>query len=129
MSSSPCSSDRWHRTMPRPARYAFYGIFGLFFTGLVATVLGYVTMSLWNVLLPALFSWPTISFWQAVGILILARLLTGRFSSGYRGGGRFRRWRQTEPYAAWWEAEGEAAFKAYLRRTSHETDTDDSHGG
>jgi len=37
----------------------------------------YVTMTLWNVLLPQLFSLPLINFWQAAGLIILTRLLFG----------------------------------------------------
>ena len=38
---------------------------------------GIVTMLLWNALLPVLFHLPVISFCQALGILVLARLLFG----------------------------------------------------
>jgi hypothetical protein len=38
---------------------------------------GYVTMYLWNWLMPELFHLPLITFWQAAGILILSRLLFG----------------------------------------------------
>ena len=38
---------------------------------------GEVVMQLWNWLLPPLFGWPTITFWQAVGILALSRILFG----------------------------------------------------
>ena len=44
-----------------------------------------VTMALWNVLMPVLFHLPVITFWQAAGLLILARL--------FFGGGR--------PHRAW----------------------------
>jgi hypothetical protein len=36
-----------------------------------------VTMLLWNALLPALFNFSEITFWQAAGLLILARLFFG----------------------------------------------------
>jgi hypothetical protein len=44
----------------------------------------YITMLLWNGLLPELFHLPVISFWQAIGILILSRLIFGGFG-GARG--------------------------------------------
>ncbi len=37
----------------------------------------YVTMLLWNALLPEVFNLATINFWQAAGLLILTRLLFG----------------------------------------------------
>jgi hypothetical protein len=36
---------------------------------------GAVTMWLWNWLMPVIFKLPTITFWQAVGILILSHIL------------------------------------------------------
>lgn len=42
-----------------------------------------VIMLLWNGLLPGLFAFPHINFWQALGLLVLTRLLFGRF--GFRG--------------------------------------------
>ena len=38
---------------------------------------GYVTMLLWNALMPLIFSVTSITFWQAVGLLVLARLIFG----------------------------------------------------
>jgi MFS family permease len=46
---------------------------------------GWIVMSLWNYLLPALFGWRIITFWQALGLLILCRILFGGF-----GGHRMR---------------------------------------
>jgi hypothetical protein len=46
---------------------------------------GEVVMRLWNWLLPPLFGFREIAFWQALGILLLCRILFGGF--GFRGGG------------------------------------------
>lgn len=60
------------------------------FAVLFALVLGYVVMNLWNSLTPVLFGWHVITFWQAVGLLILSRILFG----GFHGrGGRRMHWR------------------------------------
>jgi len=40
---------------------------------------------LWNWLLPPLFGWPQLTFWQALGLLALCRILFGGF--GHRGMG------------------------------------------
>jgi hypothetical protein len=42
---------------------------------------GEVVMVLWNWLLPALFGWHQISFWQALGLLALCRILFGSMGS------------------------------------------------
>jgi hypothetical protein len=36
-----------------------------------------VTMLLWNWLVPAIFSGPAVTFWQALGLLVLAKILFG----------------------------------------------------
>ena len=38
---------------------------------------GEIVKYLWNWLLPPLFGWQTLSFWQALGLLILCRILFG----------------------------------------------------
>jgi Ca2+/H+ antiporter, TMEM165/GDT1 family len=66
---------------------------------------GYAVMSLWNWLMPTLFGLHVITYWQAVGILILSKLLFGGFRGG-RGGHRghwgwrrrmMERWEQMTP--------------------------------
>ena len=52
---------------------------------------GWVVMSLWNWLLPPLFGWHTLTFWQALALLVLCRILFGNWSAGRgSGGGRWR---------------------------------------
>ena len=51
-----------------------------------AWVGGEVVKQLWNWLLPPLFGWRQITFWQAFGLLALCRILFG--SHGFRGPGR-----------------------------------------
>jgi hypothetical protein len=44
---------------------------------------GEIVEQLWNWLLPPLFGWRAITFWQALGILALSRILFGGFA-GHR---------------------------------------------
>lgn len=53
---------------------------------LAALGFGYVTMQLWNWLMPAVFGLKVITFWQAFGILILGKILFGGFHRGGRWG-------------------------------------------
>jgi hypothetical protein len=53
---------------------------------------GELVMHLWNWLLPPLFGWHLITFWQALGLLLLSRILFGSWGSG--GGNRGRRGRR-----------------------------------
>jgi hypothetical protein len=59
------------------------------------TVLGYVVMLLWNAIVPGVFSGiRTLDYRQALGLLVLSRILFGGFRS--RGGGPGRRWQRLE---------------------------------
>ena len=52
---------------------------------------GEVVRQLWNWLLPPLFGLREITFWQALGILTLSRILFGGFGCGSGGPHRPRR--------------------------------------
>lgn len=45
---------------------------------------GEIVRQLWNWLMPTLFGVPRVTFWQALGMLALCRILVGGFSSGSR---------------------------------------------
>jgi hypothetical protein len=79
-----------------------------------AAVVGLVVMLLWNALLPPLFGWPTITFLQALGLLLLSRLLVGGLRGRWGHGGHWR-----ARMAARWEQMSEeerAQFRAGMRR-------------
>jgi hypothetical protein len=58
----------------RILKYAGFGILGLGFVTLAV----FLTMSLWNALIPELFHGPALTFWQTAGLFILSKiLLTG----------------------------------------------------
>ncbi len=76
-------------------RMRFWGLpmilFGIVFVG----VMGLVIAGLWNALMPAIFQLPPITFWQALGLFLLSRLLFGRF------GGFGRRMRRARFVRGW----------------------------
>ncbi len=59
-------------------KYIGFGILGVAFV--FAAV--FVTMSLWNWLIPELFNGPTLSFWQTAGLFILSKILLSGISPG-----------------------------------------------
>ncbi len=61
------------------------GLLFVFFAAGAILLFGLLVMSLWNAILPAVLGVTTITFMQAIGILLLSKILFGGF-----GGGRWR---------------------------------------
>ena len=75
------------RIKNRAKRITAFIVFGSIFF----VAIGYFVMFLWNNLIPEIFEMPEITFWQAVGLLILTRILfTGFRPGGYRRHGNWR---------------------------------------
>src|SRR5437773_2812712 len=73
-------------------RYRFLRVVKIALFGTLAVVaVSFLVMSLWNVLMPSIFAVRAISFWQALGLLVLSKLLFGGFRPYPRGGPRWRR--------------------------------------
>lgn len=49
---------------------------------IIAIMLGALVMLLWNWLMPDIFGLPALSFWQAVGLLVLCKVLLGGLGMG-----------------------------------------------
>jgi hypothetical protein len=65
-------------------------------------VFGFVTMQLWNWLMPAIFGLRAITFGQAIGLVLLSKILLGGFRPPWAGRRRWRqhmdeRWAQMSP--------------------------------
>lgn len=77
--------------MNRNARFWRVGIMVL--AGVA--VLGWVVMALWNSLLPSLFAGVReIGYFQALGLLLLSKILFGGFHGRCAPGERWSRWHQ-----------------------------------
>lgn len=63
-----------------------------------ATVLSYVVMRLWNWLVPEIFGLHSISWLQALGLLLLSKILLGGFHRHGGGPGAWKRqaWKRKE---------------------------------
>lgn len=59
---------------------------------IAATGFGFLIEFLWNCLMPAIFGMKTISFFQALGLLLLSKILFGGFHR--HGGGGRRGWKR-----------------------------------
>jgi hypothetical protein len=113
-------------------------ILGIIGVTVFAFLFGYVVMLLWNWLMPDLFGLKEIVFWQAVGIIALAKLLFGGFSGHGKHHksrkktcekpnkhqemqNRFSKWRYYEKF---WKEEGESAYQAYIEKKEGESKTE-----
>lgn len=70
---------------PRKKRLLFIAPMAITAMLLFVAIGGTVVMRLWNWLVPQLFGLREITFWQALGLLALCRILFGGF--GFNGGG------------------------------------------
>ena len=68
-------------------KYLFYGIFMLLFVA----VFGFVVQYLWNWLMPDLFGLSELTYWKALGLLVLSKILFsgfGRKGHSHNGSGK-----------------------------------------
>lgn len=90
-------------------------------------IFGEIVMRLWNWLLPPLFGWHAITFWQALGLMILCRLLFGGFGNHGPRGSNWRR-RRAERWQAMTPEEREK-FRQRMRERCGGFSTPDSETG
>ena len=74
-----------------------------------------LVMVLWNALMPDLFNWPPLGYWQALGLLALSRLLIG-------GVGYTMASRQTGSTQGQWREAFEAKMQAHCEQKRKEQD-------
>jgi len=58
----------------------------LLFVAAALLVLGAIVMLLWNAILPSLLNINYINYWQAVGLVVLCKILFSSFRPGASGG-------------------------------------------
>src|SRR5207237_778029 len=68
----------------------------------LVAALSFAVMCLWNWLIPAVFNGHAIGFWEAMGLLVLSKILFGGFRGRFGGSGHWRRgmmarWAQMTP--------------------------------
>jgi Ca2+/H+ antiporter, TMEM165/GDT1 family len=68
-------------------------LMGIVLAAAAVLLFGLIVMNLWNAILPAVIHVSAITFWQAVGLLLLSKILFGGFRGGW-GGGRGRQWKE-----------------------------------
>jgi len=78
---------------PKMKKLLWIGPLAILGMALFVAVGAALVMTLWNWLLPSLFGWPQLGFWQALGLLALSRILFGGLRLGGGPGSHLgRRW-------------------------------------
>jgi hypothetical protein len=137
MISIQYSEDPKERRVQKIALWTVAGLTGAIVFGLL---FGLLIQFLWNATLTEMFDLPALSFWQAVGLFILAKLFFG-FGAGSGGSPRKRKKSRVErqpnedaedvstladdeTFKKFWEEEGKASYEAF--QSGDPTDPDPS---
>ena len=99
-------------------------IFGAIAIAGLAILFGFVVMWLWNWLMPEVFGLASLTYWQAVGLFILLKILLGGLGGGSKKSTNdcennsktdFSKWKH---YDEFWKEEGDDYYKQYVERQS-----------
>jgi hypothetical protein len=113
--------QRFHERTGLPYRHsashvASHICMALLIGAALIVVFGSAVMYLWNAVMPALLGVAHITFWHALALLLLARILVGGFHRGgfgHRFGGRFGRHAAHRQYEDWWREVGEQSYRDF----------------
>ncbi len=109
-------------------------------------LMGFVVMWLWNWLMPMIFNLTTLTYWQAAGVFILAKIIFGGFGGDSSNNSNskhkpknkikkefskefdkeFEKLNKSDKeydklYEKWWEEKGEKSFKDYMKDDNSES--------
>jgi len=115
-------------------------ILGILGIGALAILFGFVIMWLWNWLMPEIFGLTTLTYWQAVGLFILSKILLGTSCGGGGnrhkskehgkdnccGSGHKKGYSKWEHYDNYWKEEGDKSYSAYVSKLENDGSTDDN---
>ena len=104
---------------PDNKRFRFKIAAGIFVAVIVAVFLGgAIVMYLWNAILPSVLHVESLTYWQAVGLLILCKILFGNFNRGGRADCRSFGTKSTEWKEKWLNMteDEKAQFKEQWRK-------------
>ncbi len=124
------------------AKVAGLVILGIIAAAALAIVFGLVIQWLWNQLMPPIFGLPEVSYWQAVGLVVLAHILFGHHNHSHDGSKKSRRasvcggTRETvkegdetfikdwDFFREFWKDHGREAFTNWLHGREHPEETE-----
>jgi len=98
--------------MDKTFKFRFFGI--LAFLAMIAAFSA-AAMFLWNALMPQVFALPVLSYWQSMGMVILAKIFFGGMGPGRMGMRGFGIARHGNPLREKWLNMSEDERKEFLR--------------
>ena len=123
-------------------KFVLWTVVGLFAVVAFGLIFGFLIQFLWNATLVEMFGFPTLSFWQAIGIFILAKFFFG-FGGGSNSNQKSKRkkggdaqelavdsepaseFTDDETFRKYWQEEGKASYEAF-RRGNAESESQES---
>ncbi len=126
--------EKYEKNIENYAKKGFKIFFMIIIVILFTFLMGYVVMWLWNWLMPTIFGLPSVGYWQAIGLLALAKILFGFGNHSSKSNGMKKKkkrkmedWcKSRNAFSDWkhydnfWKEEGEEAYKAYVERMENQ---------
>ena len=131
--------------LKRGIRIAGMVLLGVIAAAAFALIFGFVVRALWNWLMASIFGLTTINYWQAFGLVILARLLVG--SMGHNDHEHSKKksrpkhihekwaewdclceddeWNEWKSYRDWWRSEGKESYRRYMESKTDSVETEE----
>lgn len=125
MSTEHFTKSQVEKTVKRIVKPLVIGVLVIF---VAAPLLGVFIQFLWNATIAVMFDLAPISFWQAVGLFVLAKLFFGFGGHSDKKQGKSRARvsadasagepdpEKDEKFRAYWQAEGKEAYEAFLAK-------------
>ena len=127
---------KWHSPIG-VLKIIMFAIFGISLAVLFGLAFGFAVKYLWNVIVVSIFSIREITYWEAVGIIVLCKLLFGGLHPhphmkdkhrGHAGPGLSRFFGEMfderhKEFSSYWESEGRNAFQQYCEKKQNDKQT------
>ncbi len=125
----------------RAEKIFLWTVLGVTVAVVFVLVFGYLVQLLWNATLAEMFGFPAISFWQAIGLFVLAKLFFGFGTGGSRSDRKQKKGSpdqgpaaesqdvsklaDDETFMKYWQEEGKESYEAF-RRDGREDESEES---